>query len=101
MLNRLRLNTLLLFRVLQPDLLIPTLETSTRVPSNATNRYFVFHKMLLLNQLQKGMKLHLNNLRFIYVYISSVPYIYSTTYNSLEIDQLEAKNSEQISHFNF
>lgn len=39
MLNRLRLNTLLLFHVLQPDLLIPTLETSTRVLSNATNRY--------------------------------------------------------------
>lgn len=62
MLNRLRLNALLLFHVLQPDLLIPTLETSTRVLSNATNAdiYRVFHKMLLLNQLQKGMELHLD-----------------------------------------
>lgn len=79
MLNRLRLNTLLLFHVLQPDLLIPTLETSTRVFSNATNRYRI-PQNVVIKPIAKRSGITSRPIIFnlyIYIYISSVPYIYS------------------------
>lgn len=55
-LNRLRLNTVLPFHVLQPDLLIPTPETSPRVLSNADTLH---RKMLSLNQLREKEITHI------------------------------------------
>lgn len=46
---------LLLFHVLQPDLLIPTPETSTRVLSNATNRYFTPLNVVVKATSKKGI----------------------------------------------
>lgn len=49
---------LLLFHVLQPDLLIPTPETSTRVLSNATNRYFTPLNVVVKATSKKGNYAH-------------------------------------------